>query len=78
GIYDLQGQEIVRARSSTKQTNQKNLPYFQQVLNTGLPAISEPIITNSAGYDSFSIYIASPVKQSGGKTIAIVVAKIPV
>lgn len=78
GIYDLRGQEIVRARSSTKESNQKNLSYFQQALNTGLPAISEPIVTNSAGYDAFSIYMASPVKHSGGKTIAIVVAKIPV
>jgi twitching motility protein PilJ len=76
GIYDLQGQEIVRARSSTKESNQKNLPYFQQALNTGLPAISEPIITNSADH-TFSIYMASPVKQREGRTIAIVVAKIP-
>ena len=78
GIYDLQGQEIVRARGSNKEQNQKNFDYFGQALNTGLSAISEPIVSNSAGYDTFSIYMAAPIKQSGGKTIAIVVAKIPV
>ncbi len=78
GVYDLQGQEIVRARGSTKEQNQKNLAYFQQALTTGLSAISEPIVTNSAGYDTFSIYLAAPIKESGGKTIAIVVATIPV
>lgn len=77
GIYDLQGQPIVRARGSSKEQNQKNA-FFQQALDTGLSAISEPFVSNSAGYDAFSIYMAAPIKQSGGKTIAILVAKIPV
>lgn len=78
GLYDLQGHEIVRARGSRGELNQKNKPYFLQVLDTGLPAISEPIKTNSAGYDAFAVYIAAPVKQMSGKIVAIVVAKIPV
>lgn len=77
GLYDLQGEQITGTRGSTKEGNQKNLPYFQQVLNTGFSAISEPIAT-TAGLDSFSIYMAAPVKQDvSGKIIAIVVAKIP-
>ncbi|HCF27020.1 MAG TPA: hypothetical protein DEV81_07390 [Cyanobacteria bacterium UBA11049] len=78
GLYDLQGKEIVRSLGSEKEPNQKNQPYFQQVLNTGFAAISEPIETNFAGYDAFAVYIAAPVKQMSGKIVAIVVAKIPV
>lgn len=77
GLYDIQGNEIVRAHGFNKERHQKN-SYFQQVVDTGLPAISEPLVTNSAGYNIFSIYIAAPVKQISGKTTAIVVAKIPV
>lgn len=77
GIYDLQGQQIVQARGSTKEQNQKNA-FFVQALDTGLSTISEPIVSNSTGYDTFSIYMAAPIKHSGGKTIAILVAKLPV
>lgn len=78
GLYDLQGKEIVRARGSRGELNQKNQPYFLQVLDTGLPAISEPIKTNSAGYDAFAVYIAAPIKQMSGKIVGVVVAKLPV
>lgn len=77
-LYDLQGQVIVQSRGSAQESNQKNLPYFQQVLKTELPVISEPTATDSGGLARLAIYVAAPIKDSSGKISAVVVAKTPV
>lgn len=77
-LYDLQGQAIVQSRGSAQESNQKNFPYFQQVLKTGLPVISEPTATDSGGLARLAIYVAAPIKNSSGKISAVVVAKTPV
>ncbi len=78
GLYDLQGQERVWSRGSAQEVNQKNFPYFQQVLKTKLSTISEPIAINTAGSKQVAIYVAAPVKDNSGRVTAIVVTKTPV
>lgn len=77
-LYDLQGQELVRSRGSAPQINQKNLLYFQQVIKTGAPVISEPIAPDGKNSELLAIYVAAPVKDKAGLTTAIVAGRIPV
>jgi twitching motility protein PilJ len=78
-LYNLQGDVIAQSQGSARELNQKDAAYFQQVLNTRQAVVSEPIATT--GIDSterLSIYVAAPVADESGRTIAVVAAKIPV
>lgn len=77
-LYDLQGQAIAQSRGSAPELNQKDFPYFQQVLKTGVPAISEPLAPSSSSSDRLAIYVAAPVKNKAGLTTAVVAGRIPV
>lgn len=77
-VYDLQGGVIVQSRGSAQEPNQKNYTYFQQVLKTELPAVSEPTATNAGSSAGLAIYVAAPIKDRSGKTTSVLVAKTPV
>lgn len=78
-LYDLRGQVVVQSRGSATELNQGAFPYFQQVLKTGQPTISEPIESESIdGSKRLAIYVASPVASETGETIAVIAGKIPV
>ena len=78
-LYDLQGRALVQSRGSATEVNQGAFPYFQQVLKTGQSTISEPIESETIdGSKRLSIYVAAPIEDEAGKTIAVIAGKIPV
>ncbi|MGJ3250492.1 MAG: cache domain-containing protein [Elainellaceae cyanobacterium] len=78
-LYTLQGNVIAQSKGSVRELNQKDAPYFQRVIETGAPVISEPILLNSIEDSQRSaIYIAAPIIDSAGQTTAVVAGKIPV
>jgi twitching motility protein PilJ len=77
-VYDLQGNPIVRSAGSARELNQKNFPYFQKVLQKGIPVISEPIATEVGDARHWAIYIGAPIKNDAQQVSAAIVAKIPV
>jgi twitching motility protein PilJ len=70
-VYGLDGKLIIDAGTDPAPTNASKRDYFQAVLTTDKPVISQPepsIVTKKV-----SIFIAAPVKDfSSGKTIAVV------
>lgn len=78
-IYDLQGNAIAQSEGSARELNQRQAAYFQQVLDSGQPVVSEPIAsTNADGSTRFSIYVAAPVTNASGTVTSVVAGKIPV
>lgn len=78
-VYDLQGNVLAQSQGSARELNQKEAPYFQQVLTTGQSVISEPIASTGVdGSEQFAIYVAAPIQDQTGKTTAIVAARVPV
>ncbi len=76
GVFDLNGNVIVQTEGEPL-SNHKDRNYFQEVLRTDKPAISQPQASKTTG--NFSIYVAAPVKDSvSGKTIAVVRTRVPV
>ncbi|ARV62870.1 chemotaxis protein [Nostocales cyanobacterium HT-58-2] len=76
GVFDING-NLVAESAGKLIPNQKNETYFQAVLKTNKPYISQPIVTKSRNQSK--IYMAAPVKDSGtGQTISIVRTVIPV
>lgn len=74
--FDLKG-DLIASSSGKVLGNHANRSYFQKVLETKQPFISQPIFSQSS--DTLSIYTAAPIKDSKtGKTIGIVRARIPV
>ncbi|MBD1997046.1 HAMP domain-containing protein [Leptolyngbya sp. FACHB-541] len=78
-LYDLQGEVIAQSQGSARELNQKDAAYFQQVLSTEQAVVSEPSTTTGVdGTERLSIYVAAPVADESGRTIAVVAARIPV
>lgn len=81
GIYenivfvDLQGNMITQTRG-TRQVNLQDLVWFQEVLRTNQPYLSQPTISKVNG--TISIFAAAPVKDKSGKTVGIVRTQMPV
>lgn len=74
-LLDLQGNAIAQT-SNTKLNRQDNEKFFQTVLNTKRPYISEPQINKTTETSSFNI--AVPVmEQNTGKMIGILKGNIP-
>ncbi|TAE60906.1 MAG: methyl-accepting chemotaxis protein [Nostocales cyanobacterium] len=72
-VFDVNGNVILQSqRGATNQ--EKNLQYFQEVLQKNAPVISRPeILANNSPV----IYVAAPVKEVGtGKTVAVVRTRI--
>ena len=78
-VTDLQGNVILQTKGDPI-PNQSDREYFQTVLKTDQPYISNALIPQvSKNADRPAINLAAPVKDSAtGKTIAIVRARIPV
>ncbi|MFB2921590.1 methyl-accepting chemotaxis protein [Aerosakkonema funiforme] len=75
-VFDLSGNLIVKSRGEAS-GNHSNREYFQQVLKTERPFISDPEFSQST--NEWAIYIAAPVKDViTGKIIAIVRSRLPV
>ncbi len=78
-LYNLQGDVVVQSEGSARELNQRDALYFQQVLETGLPSVSEPIASDgSSEAQRLAVYVAAPVQNAAGQTTAVMAAKIPV
>ena len=76
GIFDLQG-NVIAQTGDVPLGNHSNRGYFQAVLETDSPVLSQPRISTSSGI--YSVYAAAPIKDRvSGKTIAVIRARIPV
>ena len=78
-VFDLKGNAIVQSKGDPL-PNHADRAYFQQVIKTNQPAISEAIIPKVAGASNrLTIAFAAPVKDSAtGQTIAVVRGRMPV
>ncbi|MCP6757293.1 MAG: GAF domain-containing protein [Fischerella sp. CENA71] len=75
-VVDLNGNVFLQTPGKLL-PNQKNQEYFQAVLKTNQPYISQPLITTNV--EKSKIYLAAPVKDSvTHKTIYIVQAVVPI
>jgi methyl-accepting chemotaxis protein PixJ len=75
-VFDLNGNVLAQS-SGNPLDNHKSRNYFQTVLQTGKPVISDPQVSKSSGI--LSIHTAAPVKDSAtGRVIGIVRARLPV
>lgn len=83
-VFDVQGNLLVQSSGSALELNQGSADYFQQVLQTGSPAVSEPITIAAAGDSTnrFLVYVGAPVisneGENAGEVEAVVTAQIPV
>ncbi|HEY9611538.1 methyl-accepting chemotaxis protein [Allocoleopsis sp.] len=78
-VVDLKGDVILQSKSDPL-PNQSDREYFQQVLKTDKPYISNALLPAvSATRDQPAINLAAPVKDKAtGQTIAIIRARLPV
>ncbi|MGK7876879.1 MAG: methyl-accepting chemotaxis protein [Xenococcaceae cyanobacterium] len=75
-VFDRQGNVLAQSQGKPLD-NPRNQKYFQTVLETNRPFISEPQVSQSSGISNF--YIAAPIKDKAtGKTIAVLRARIPI
>ena len=79
-VVDLNGNVIVQTKGLEPIPNQRDREYFQEVLRTNQPVISDAVIpTVSKNPERLTLHVAAPVKDSvTGKTIAVVRARMPV
>lgn len=74
-VFDLKGNTLVQSTGNPL-PNLSDRDYFQAVLKTDQPVISSPQISKETGKYSFNF--AAPIKDSvTGKTIAIVISRLP-
>jgi len=80
-VYDRQGNFRIQSRSQgTPRENiraQGEQPYFQQVLETGQPFMSQPFIPEDVDLAKYSIFLAAPIR-SNGQIVGVVRARMPV
>ena len=74
-VFDLQGRVIAQTAGKPL-GNHLNRSYVRAALEADAAIISQPSISTSSGI--FSIYTASPIKDSTGNNIGFVRARIPV
>jgi methyl-accepting chemotaxis protein PixJ len=79
-VVDLEGNVILQTTGLDPIPNQSDRDYFQAVLKTDRPVISDPIIPKvSKTPERLTLHFAAPVKDSvTGKTIAVIRARLPV
>lgn len=74
-IFDLKGNLIVQSRGETVE-NYSNRDYFQQVIRTRRPFISDPKFSQTN--NEWVIYLAAPVKDiTTGKIIGVARSRLP-
>ena len=74
-VFDLQGRVVAQTEGKPL-GNHLNRSYVRSALEADAAVISQPSISTTSGI--FSIYTASPIKDSTGKNIGFVRARIPV
>lgn len=75
-VFDLNGNVLAQSQGQPLE-NHRDRSYFQTVLQTNQPVISDPQISKSSGI--LSIHAAAPVRdRATGQTIGIVRARLPV
>jgi twitching motility protein PilJ len=77
-IYDLNGNVIVQSAGSAPELNKRQEQFFKDILQTGIPVISEPLGEGETSSDRFAIYVGTPIKNNQNRTIAIIAGRIPV
>ena len=74
-VFDLKGNVIFQSQGDPL-PNHSDRDYFQTVLKTNQPVISNPDISQSSG--KYVIHFAAPIKDSAtGKTIAVIRSRMP-
>lgn len=75
-VFDLNGNVLAQSQGDPL-SNHRDRNYFQTVLKTGQPVISDPQVSRSSGI--LSIHTAAPVRdQVTGQMIGVVRARLPV
>ncbi|MDB9525282.1 cache domain-containing protein [Oscillatoria sp. CS-180] len=79
-VLDLQGDVVVQSEGSARAPNQKDFPYFQTVLETEQPVVSEPVLSEPNDPNSERvIYVAAPILDLNGSGIqGVLSAEVPV
>ena len=73
--FDLNGDLILQSQGDPL-PNHKDRPYFQEVLRTNAPVISQPQISKSSG--KVVIHLAAPIKDVvTGKTTGVIRSRLP-
>ncbi|MGM3307181.1 methyl-accepting chemotaxis protein [Anabaena sp. WFMT] len=74
-VFDLNGKVIIQSKGGTS-TQEKNLKYFQEVIQNNSPVISQPETLKN---NEVVIYVAAPIQDiATQKTIAVVRTRIPI
>ncbi|AFZ56628.1 methyl-accepting chemotaxis protein [Anabaena cylindrica FACHB-243] len=74
-VFDLNGKVIIQSKGGTS-TQEKNLQYFQEVIQNNSPVISQPETLKNK---EVVIYVAAPIQDlATRKTIAVVRTRIPI
>lgn len=74
--FDINGNVIVQSKGDPL-SNHKDREYFQEVVKTGKPFVSQPEKSKSTG--EFVIHTAAPIKDTvTGKIIGVIRARMPV
>ncbi len=73
--FDLNGDVIVQSQGDAL-SNHKERVYFQEVIKTNAPVISQPELSKSSG--KVVVHIAAPIKEAAtGKTIGVIRSRMP-
>ncbi|HAA30949.1 MAG TPA: chemotaxis protein, partial [Cyanobacteria bacterium UBA8553] len=75
-MFDLNGNVLLQTKGDPL-PNHSDRVYFQEVIKTNQPVISNPELSKSSG--KFVVHIAAPIKdKSTGKMIAVIQTRMPV
>lgn len=80
-VYDREGK--FRLQSQSRGTSLENIrpqgeqAYFQEVLTTGKPYISQPFVPEDSKAGKYSIFFAAPIRDKG-QIVGVVRARMPV
>jgi twitching motility protein PilJ/methyl-accepting chemotaxis protein PixJ len=75
-VTDVKGDYLYKSDAETLD-NASGLDWFEAVLKTDRPFISEPRVSKATGV--FSLFVSAPIKEEGtGKTIGVIRARFPV
>ena len=75
-VFDLQG-NVIGQSQGTPLKNHQNRSYFQAVLKTKAPTITQPLISTTEG--TFNVYFAAPVRDDKtGDLVGVIRSRMPI
>ncbi|MGK7941819.1 MAG: methyl-accepting chemotaxis protein [Crocosphaera sp.] len=75
-VFDLQG-NVIGQSQGTPLKNHQDRSYFQTVVNTKAPTITQPLISTTEG--TFNVYFAAPIRDDEtGEMIGVIRSRMPV